>query len=88
MGEHETTVLPGLRGVLDIAQGVLADPDLDVVLERVVEAAREVSGARYAALGVLDRSRTELDRFITVGVDELMRRRIGALPRGRGCWAS
>ncbi len=54
------------------------------MLERVVEAARELSGARYAALGVLDEWRTGLERFITTGVDEATRRRIGDLPRGRG----
>ena len=67
-----------------MACGVLSDLDLDVVLERVIEAAREVSGARYAALGVVDESGTELERFITVGIDEFGRRRIGELPRGRG----
>jgi two-component system, NarL family, sensor histidine kinase DevS len=50
----------GVRRVLEIARGVVSELDLDVVLERVVEAARELSGARYAALGVLDESRTEL----------------------------
>jgi signal transduction histidine kinase len=71
-------------GVLDAACGVLSDLDVDVVLERVLEAARELTGAEYAALGVLDRSRTELERFITAGLDEPTRGRIGALPRGRG----
>lgn len=69
---------------MELACGALSDVDLDVVLERVVEAAREVSGARYAALGVLDESRIELERFITVGIDDLERRGIGELPRGRG----
>ena len=74
----------GMRGVLELARGVLSDLNLDVVLERVVQAAREVSGARYAALGVLDRSRSELERFVTVGIDEATQSRIGELPRGRG----
>jgi GAF domain-containing protein len=55
-----------------------------VVLDRTVEAARELTGARYAALGILDRSRIELERFITAGLDELACRRIHELPRGRG----
>ena len=67
-----------------MACGVLSDLDVDVVLERVLEAARALTGARYAALGILDRSRSELDRFITAGLDEETRRHIGALPRGRG----
>jgi len=84
MGESERPAVAGGLGVLDVARDVLSDLDLDVVLERVVEAARELSGAKYGALGVLDRSRTELERFITVGVDELTRQRIGPLPTGKG----
>jgi len=49
-----------------------------------VESARELSGARYAALGVTDESRTRLERFITAGIDEHAREMIGELPRGRG----
>ncbi|HSO99224.1 MAG TPA: GAF domain-containing protein, partial [Solirubrobacteraceae bacterium] len=77
-------VSPAVLGVLENARGVLSDLDLDVVLERLVESAREVSGARYAALGVLDESRTGLERFITAGIDEPTRRGIGELPKGRG----
>ncbi|HXA53607.1 MAG TPA: GAF domain-containing protein, partial [Solirubrobacteraceae bacterium] len=73
-----------VRGVLDLAKGVLAELDLDVVLERVLESAQELTGARYAALGVLDESRTELSRFVTRGIDEAAHAAIGALPRGRG----
>jgi signal transduction histidine kinase len=72
------------RGLLAIARTVLGDLDIEVVLERVLESARELTGARYAALGVLDDSRLELARFVTVGIDEATRREIGPLPRGRG----
>jgi signal transduction histidine kinase len=73
-----------VRGVLDLARGVFAELDLDVVLERVLESAQELTGARYAALGVLDQSRSELSRFITRGIDDATHAAIGALPRGRG----
>ncbi len=73
-----------VRGVLDLARDVLAELDLDVVLERVLDSAQELTGARYAALGVLDESRRELSRFITRGIDEATHAAIGALPRGRG----
>ena len=63
---------------------VLSELDLEAVLQSVVEAARELTGARYAALGVLDPERRELERFINVGIDEETRRDIGNLPRGRG----
>ncbi len=72
------------QGILDVARGVLAELDLDVVLERVLDAAQELTGARYAALGVLNDDRTELARFLTLGIDEPSRAAIGSLPRGRG----
>lgn len=72
------------RGVLDIARSVLGELDVEIVLNRVLESARELTGARYAALGVLSSSRNELERFLTLGIDESARAGIGSLPRGRG----
>ena len=72
------------RRLLDVGSNVLSELDLEAVLQSVVEAARELTGARYAALGVLDRERRELERFINVGIDEQTQRQIGNLPRGRG----
>ncbi len=74
---------PTLR-MLAVARSVLEDLDVELVLKRVLDAAREVTGARYAALGVLDESRSGLARFLTVGIDEETRRKIGSLPSGRG----
>ena len=72
------------QSLMDVAGSVLGELDLEVVVDRVLQSARKLTGAQYAALGVLDASRTELDRFITVGIDEHARREIGVLPRGRG----
>jgi two-component system, NarL family, sensor histidine kinase DevS len=72
------------EAVLSVARGVLEELDLEVVLARVLEAARGLSNARYAALGVLDESRNELTRFLTLGIDEHTRSTIGPLPTGRG----
>jgi two-component system, NarL family, sensor histidine kinase DevS len=72
------------RSVVEVARSVLAELDLDVVLERILDSARELTHARYAALGVLNESRTELARFLTRGIDERTHAGIGALPRGRG----
>ncbi|HEY3219836.1 MAG TPA: ATP-binding protein [Gemmatimonadales bacterium] len=58
--------------------------DLEHVLQQVVDAARDVVGARYAALGVLGDDRETLVQFVTSGLDEAARKRIGDLPRGRG----
>jgi signal transduction histidine kinase len=75
---------PRLRRLIDVGRGLVAQLDLEAVLREVVEVARELTGARYAALGVLDEDRRELERFIYVGIDEEARARIGDLPRGRG----
>ena len=53
------------------------------VLQRVVDISRELSGARYAALGVLDDD-GRLKTFLTSGIDEAARDAIGELPSGKG----
>src|SRR5512133_2056965 len=73
-----------LRALLDVGRALVSGFDLEVVLERVLTAARELTGARYAALGVLDERGEELERFLTSGIDEETRHAIGPLPRGRG----
>jgi len=72
------------KQLVEVARSVLEQLDLEIVLRRVLDAAQQLTGAQYAALGVLDESRTALARFITRGVDEPTRRRIGPLPTGRG----
>jgi two-component system, NarL family, sensor histidine kinase DevS len=73
-----------LRRLIEVGRALVSELDLEVVLERVLEAARELTGARYAALGVLAENGRELERFLTVGIDEETHRAIGDLPRGRG----
>ena len=72
------------RAIVGIARGLLDDFDLEAVLQRVLASARDVTGARYAAIGVLDATRTQLTRFLTLGIDEATRQSIGPLPTGRG----
>ncbi len=73
-----------LRRLIDVGRGLLSQLDLEAVLDQVLETAREITGARYAALGILDRDRRELERFITRGIEAGKHREIGDLPRGRG----
>jgi signal transduction histidine kinase len=54
------------------------------VLQRIVEAAVDLVGARYGALGVLNESQPGLAEFITVGIDDETHRAIGDLPKGLG----
>ena len=77
-----------LRQLLDAVLTIGSDLDLHSVLRRIVEAAVDLVGARYGALGVLDESRTRLADFITVGMDESTVRAIGDLPKGLGLLGS
>ena len=75
---------PRLRELIDVGRSLVAELDPEVVFQQVLEVACDLTGARYAALGILDEERHELERFITHGIDEEARRSIGNLPRGRG----
>jgi signal transduction histidine kinase len=73
-----------LARLLEAGRALVAELDLEVVLERLLETAREITGARYAAIGVLDAERRGLERFLTSGIDPATHAAIGDLPRGRG----
>ena len=77
--EHGTA-----RRLVTILYELLDIDDLEEVLRRVLGAAQELTGARYAALGLLNDERDGLARFLTVGLDEDERQAIGELPLGRG----
>src|SRR6202161_802821 len=70
--------------LLDVGRALTKELDQRVVLDRVLQTAREITGARYAALGILNEQRSELEQFLTLGVDDDTQRVIGDLPRGRG----
>jgi GAF domain-containing protein len=74
-----------MRRLLEVDRALVSELDTEGVLERILEEARAITGARYAALGVLDEQRLKLERFITAGLDqEQTCRAIGDVPRGRG----
>jgi signal transduction histidine kinase len=73
-----------LRALIDAGMAVTSELSLDGLLQRLVETAAELTGARYAALGVIDPSGTRLERFFTHGIDAETQAMIGELPRGRG----
>jgi signal transduction histidine kinase len=73
-----------LRALLEAIIGLNSELSLDALLQRLVEVAAELTGARYAALGVIDRSGLQLERFLTTGIDADTQALIGDLPRGRG----
>lgn len=73
-----------LRALLDAGRSLAAELDPDALLSMLLDAARELTGARYAAIGVLSPGGDELERFITAGIDPASHAAIGDLPRGRG----
>ncbi len=73
-----------IRRLLDVGRALTTELDQRVLLDRVLETAREITGARYAALGILNDEHSGLEQFLTVGVDDATYRAIGDLPRGRG----
>jgi signal transduction histidine kinase len=73
-----------LRLLVDAGIALSQELALDVVLQRLVEAAAAITGARYAALGVIDRSGRGLEQFVTTGLSRERVEEIGELPVGRG----
>ena len=73
-----------LKRLIDVGRLLVAQLDLELILDLVLETARELTGARYAAIGVLHGNRRELERFLTTGLDQEQHDAIGELPRGRG----
>ena len=73
-----------LRRLLDAVLFLGSELNVPTVLRRIVEAATELVGAQYGALGVLDERREGLSEFITVGMSKQQVAEIGSLPRGHG----
>src|SRR6476659_690057 len=72
------------RALLEATLSLSSELSLDSLLQRIVDTAASLTGARYAALGVIDETGAELERFVTTGIDEQVHAAIGDLPRGRG----
>ena len=73
-----------LRGLLDAVMSVTSELSLSAVLDRIVQAACRLAGARYGALGVLDGPGKQLAEFLTHGLTPEQYVAIGDLPHGRG----
>jgi signal transduction histidine kinase len=71
------------RALLEAGLTLASELDLDHVLRRIVELAMEITNARYGALGILGDDR-RIETFLTVGVDDATRNRIGDPPTGHG----
>jgi signal transduction histidine kinase len=74
---------PTLRAVSDAVLSVAAERSVEEVLQRLVESARELAGARYAALGTPD-GEGGFSRFLTAGMSDDLIAALGPLPRTHG----
>jgi signal transduction histidine kinase len=74
---------PTLKAVSDAVLAVAAELSVEDVLQRLVDSARELAGARYAALGLPD-GEGGFRRFLTSGMSEELMASLGPLPRQHG----
>ena len=80
----QRTELDRLRILVEAGIALSSELSLDALLQRLVDTAAELTGARYAALGVIDKTGQALERFLTTGIDAETHAAIGDLPRGGG----
>lgn len=73
-----------LRVLVNAGIALSSELSLDALLQRIIETAAEITGAGYAALGVIDKTGQALERFLTTGIDAETHTAIGDLPHGRG----
>ena len=70
--------------LLEASIAIASEHSLDALLELVVESARNVVGARYAALGVIGPDGKSLSRFLTAGLSEDEKQKLGPVPAPTG----
>ena len=82
--DHPITDAERNRLLIEAGLALASELDLDAVLTRIVSLAVDLTGATYGALGILDEHVPRIEHFITQGIDEATRARIGAHPVGDG----
>ena len=73
-----------LERLIEVGRALVAERNPETVIDLALSAALELTGARYAALGILDSTRSELARFMTAGMDQETVAGIGDRPKGKG----
>jgi two-component system, NarL family, sensor histidine kinase DevS len=74
----------GDRRLIEAGMVLASELALDAVLQRIVELAADLTDARYGALGVLTQDGSRIEDFITVGITDEERARLGDPPTGHG----
>ena len=78
---------PALRAVSDAVLAVAEQRSVEDVLQQLVDSARELAGARYAALGTPD-GEGGFTRFLVAGMSDELIASLGPLPRRHGMLAA
>jgi signal transduction histidine kinase len=84
MAFHRVNDPQRLHALIDAMLLIETDANLSDLLRAIVETASRLVGARYGALGVVTNDGQTLSQFITYGIDDETRAKIGELPHGRG----
>ncbi|MCW5877893.1 MAG: GAF domain-containing protein [Anaerolineales bacterium] len=79
---HETN--SQLEALHQAALTLTTELDLQSVLQKVVDLSRQLLNAKYGALGVVDPGNNRIRQFLTSGISDEVRARIGAPPQGHG----
>jgi signal transduction histidine kinase len=79
----EQRLSPALKAVSDAVLAVASKLSVEEVLQRLVDSARELAGARYAALGIPD-GEGGFRRFLVSGMSDQLIAAMGPLPRTHG----
>jgi signal transduction histidine kinase len=79
----DTREISALQAMSDAVLAITAERTVEPVLQRLVDAARDLAGARYAAVGVPD-GEGAFERFITSGMTDELVAKMGPLPRTHG----
>lgn len=74
---------PALEALMEATRAIAEVLDVETVLQLIVDRVRELMTAEYAALGIVTADGA-IERFITSGVTDEERARIGPPPRGHG----
>jgi signal transduction histidine kinase len=74
----------GDRRLIEAGMVLASELSLDAVLQRIIELAVDLTGARYGALGVLTPDGGSIEDFITVGITPEQRSALGDPPTGHG----
>jgi signal transduction histidine kinase len=81
---HEVDSDARRRALVKAGIAITSELSLEAVLQSLVRIAADLTDARYSALGVIDGTGVELERFVTHGISPEGVEAIGAAPRGLG----